>query len=597
MNPDPQLLPSLALLGIILFTFAAFVREWFPIDVVALVSLSLLLIFRLVTPEQAITGFSNPAVVTVMMMFVLSEALVQSGVIRFLSHRITRGAGENPWKATLPLLGLTAVLSAFINNTAAVAILMPVGIHLAKHFRFSPSKILLPISYASILGGTCTLIGTSTNLLVSALAVDHGLAAFSVFEFLRLGWILLPLGLIYNLLGPMRFLPSRSLISSLTRKYQLGAFLTEAKVPQGSHLVGRTVVSEHLSERFELNVLEILRGPRKISVDLRNTSLEPDDVLIVRGGVENILSFKEHYGLLLLSDIKLEDTDLADENNILMEVQLSPRSRLEGQTLRDIDFRRRYSCFVLALDRQGDIVQSKLADISLRRWDTLLVFGPRNRMEALLQLDDFTPLQELDIRLSLSKRWWLAPAVFAGVVALAALGVISILKAAILGAVGLLVTRRLSVQQAYSSINWTVIFLLAAILPLGLALEETGLARKLGEGIGHLAGPLGPLAALVAIFVVTSILTEMISNNAAAVLMVPIAITVAETLAVAPRPMIVAVAIAASSAFLTPMGYQTNTMVYGPGGYRFLDYVKSGAPLKLIFLVVSTLLIPLIWPF
>ena len=596
MSPDLQLIDCLLLVGILVFTFTAFLREWLPIDVVALTSLGLLLVFNLVTPEQAISGFANPAVITVMMMFILSEALVESGVVNMLSHGISRVSGNKAWTGSLMLLGLAAFLSGFINTTATVAILIPVALHLAKHFQFSPSKLLLPLSYMSIMGGTSTLIGTSTNLLVSSMAADRGLPPMSVFELMHLGWILLPLGLAYNLWVAPRLLRSRSEITSLTRKYELASYLTEVKIPAGSPLVGRTVVDERISDRFGLNVLEILRGSRKIAIDLRNTKLEAGDVLIVRGEVRDLLDFRKGFGLLMLTDIKLEDSDLSDENNALMEVQLSPRSGFLGRTLKDIDFRRRFSCFVLAISRQGDVMNEKVANIPLRAWDTLLTFGPRNRMEALIEQEDFTALQELNIRLRLRQRWWVAPAVFLGVLVFAAAGVTSILKAAILGVVSLLVTRRLTVQRAYQGVNWTVIFLLASLLPLGIALEETGLARLLGEGIAELAGGFGPMIVIALIFIATSVLTELISNNAAAVLMVPIAFSTAATLGVSPKPLVIAVAISASTAFLTPMGYQTNTMVYNPGGYRFRDYLIAGAPLKLTYLVVCVVMIPRIWP-
>jgi di/tricarboxylate transporter len=395
----------------------------------------------------------------------------------------------------------------------------------------------------------------------------------------------------------MRYLPSRSIISSLTRKYHLNSFLTEVKVPAGSPLVNRTVVEEQVSDRFEINVLEILRGRQKIATELRNTRVRAGDVLLVRGPVESIVSLRERFGLLSLADIKLNDNDLSDENNILVEVQISPESELEGQTLKDIDFRQRFGCFVLAINRRfGGVVHDKIAYIPLQRWDTLLVFGPRNRVENLQRLEDFIPLQEIGVRFRLSKRWWLAALAIPGVVGLSA-GGMSVMKAALLAAVFLMLTRRLSIQQAYHSISWTVIFLLATILPLGKAMENTGLSTLLGQGISETAAPLGPLALLTILIVVTSILTEMISNNAAAVLMVPIAISCASVAAVDPKPLLVGIAIAASTAFLTPMGYQTNMMVYGPGGYQFMDYVKAGAPLKVIAIVISVLLIPWIWPF
>ena len=587
------------LFAIILFTIVAFAFEWLPIDVVALASLGLLLLFNLVTPEEAISGFSNPAVITVMMMFILSDGLVRSGLIGKVGHRIASLAGQSHWSATVLILVLTGTLSAFINNVAAVSIFMPVAIHLAKHYQFSPSKILLPLSYASIFGGTCTLIGTSTNLLVSALAEQHGAGAFHMFEFASLGLVLFGVGMVYNLLV-VKLLPSRTQTESLTGKYRLSEFLTEVKVPAESRLVGRTVLTEKLSERFRINVLEVLRGKAKIAQDIRNTRIRPDDVLIVRGSMEDIVGFKEQYALLLLTDIKLMDSDLSDENNILAEVQLAPTSVLEGQTLKDIDFRRRFGCFVLALNRTGEPVRDKVAMIPLKRWDTLLVFGPRTRVEALYAEaggSDFVSLQEHDLRLRLSPRWWLGALIVPTVVVLAATGLMSILEASILGAVAMLVTGCIKVQEAYKAINWTVIFLVAAILPMGKAMENTGLAGIIGDHIAALGQSAGPYLVLAVIYLGTSLITEFMSNNSTVVLMVPIAISVAAGLHVDPKPFLMAVAFAGSASFLTPMGYKTNAMVFSPGGYRFMDYIKAGVALKVLFWLISTLLIPVFWPF
>ncbi len=585
------------LLGILAFTLASFVFEWLPLDATALVSLGLLLVANLVSPEQAIAGFSNPAVVTVLMMFILSEGLVQSGLVRRIGYRIARAAGSSSWKASTLLLTLTGFISAFINNTAAVSLFIPVGRHLAEHYRVSPSKVLLPLSYAAIFGGTCTLIGTSTNLLVSALAVSHGEEAFHLFEFLRLGGVLFVVGMLYNHFVVTRLLPDRPAPPSLTRKYQMGAYLTEFKVPRGSNLTGRTVLEEQLSDRFRINVLEIIRGKKRIATDIRHTPLEPADTLIVRGSMEDIVAFNEQSDLLLLSDTKLDDSDLADANNILAEVQLAPTSRLIGESLNEIDFRKRYGCFVLALNRTGEVIREKLAWVKLKPWDTLLVFGPRQRVEGLQsQQEDFIPLQELDMRLRLTRHWWVGALTIPIVVVLAATGVMSLLKAAILGVVLLLATRTLRIQQVYRSIDWTVIFLLVAILPLGTAVETTGLAKILAERIVDAGAPFGPEVVLSLVILVTSVLTSFITNNSAAVLMVPIAVSVAARLGVDAKPLLMGVAFAASMSFATPMGYQTNAMVLGPGGYRFMDYVKVGVPLTLILWLVSSLLIPMIWP-
>lgn len=585
------------LIAVVVFAVTSFALQKWPIDVTAITVLGLLLLFGLVTPEQGISGFSNPAVITVMMMFVLSGSLVQSGIVSRVGHRIAHLSGGSGRRAAIALLLLAGVVSAFINNTAAVAILMPMAILLAKHYRHSPSRLLIPLSYVSILGGTCTLIGTSTNLLVSSLAVEAGQAPFGVFELAAVGVPLFLAGLAYVVVVPMRWMPERDTDASLTRKYHLSSYLTEVRVPPGSSLVGRTVLDEGLSDRFRLNVLEIVRGERKIAVDIRSTPIAAGDVLIVRGAMEDILACKVHYGLLLLSDIKLGDEDLSDASNILIEIQLSPTSRLVGRTLKDIDFRKRYGCFVLALKRPGGTIRDKLAFVPLQQWDTLLVFGPRLRIEALNQMEDFTPLQEVPVRLRLAPRWWLSAAVIPAVAAAAALGLMPILSASILAVVVLLLTRTLTIRQAYDAIDWTVIFLLATLLPIGIAMQNTGLDVLVGETLAGIARPYGPWALLAAMILATSLFTEIISNNAAAVLMVPPAVAAAASLGIDPKPLLMGITYAASMSFMTPIGYQTNTMVFGPGGYRFTDFTRFGAPMNLIGWLLASLLIPVFWPF
>ena len=584
------------LVAIIAFTFLAFSFEWLPIDAVALSSLGLLLLFGLVTPQEAIRGFSNDAVITVMMMFILSYGLAHTGLIDRFGQKLSQMSGATHWLGAIALILVCGVLSAFVNNTAAMAILMPVGIQIAKHYDVSPSRILLPLSYLSIIGGTCTLIGTSTNLLVSSRSEESGYGAFSMFEFLGLGLILLAVGFTYIVLVPMRFLKPRAATSDLTAKYQLSSFLTEVQVPEESQLIGSNVVEARINERFRLTVLEILRDGERIAVELRARPIQGGDLLIVEGRMEDIVNFRDHHGLRLLTDVKVDDRELSDQNNIMAEIQLSPVSRLTGSTIRDLDFRRRFGCFVLALNRYGESIREKLAHIVLHNWDTLLVFGPRSRIEALYETEDFVPLQEVKLRLVVPRRWWLSVAIIPLVVLLAATGVTSILKASILGAVALIVFGGISVQQAYEAINWTVIFLLVGILPMGIAMEKTGLAAMIGETIANAGADYGAWAVIALIYLATALLSEIVSNNSTAVLMVPIAGTAATSMGLDPKPFMITVAFAASASFLTPMGYQTNAMVFGPGGYRFMDYVKFGAPLKIMFFVISVLLIPRFWP-
>lgn len=589
---------SLVLTLILVAMLAGFVLERYPVDVTAILALGALLLFDLVTPTEAVAGFSNPAVVTVMMLFILSEALTQSGAISGLGHRIVRLARGVQTRASALLMIVTGALSAFVTNTATVSIMMPVSLGVARQFKVAPSKLLIPLSYAAIFGGTCTLIGTSTNILVGTLADDYDVAPFSMFEFFMLGGLIFVVGIAYNLLVAPRLLSDRPTMDSLTQKYQMGRYLTELRVGERSDLLGGNLVDRRIGERFDVSILEIQRDGERITDGIKRVLMAEGDVLIVRGRMDEILAFREQCGLLLLTDVKLDDAALEDESNVLVEVQLLPRSDLLQANLREIDFRRRFGCFVLALNRVGHpLAHARLGMIALQPWDTLLVFGPRARVEALAGSRDFNLVQELSVRLRLAKKWWVAAAVIPAVVVLAALGVMSLLKGAIIGVAVLLATQTLRIRQAYQAVDWSVIFLLAALIPMGTALEQTGLAADVAETLVGLGEGLGPWAVLSLVLLATSILTEAITNVSAAVLMVPICASIAASLGVDPKPFFMAVAFGASMSFATPTGYQTNTMVYGPGGYRFTDYVKAGLPLNLMFWALASVMIPIIWPY
>jgi di/tricarboxylate transporter len=417
-----------------------------------------------------------------------------------------------------------------------------------------------------------------------------------MFEFLPVGIVYFTVGMAYNALL-VRWLPDRGDSSNLTSKYELSPYLTEVRVPASSRLVGRTVVDERISDRYHLNVLEIVRGDERISYQIRATPIRADDILIVRGTMGDILSFKEQLGLLLLSDTKLTDSELSDRDNVLVEVQLSPMSTLEGQSLKEVDFRRRFGAFVLALSRAGEVIREKLALIPLKAWDTLLVFGPRRTVDQLQRSDDFLPLQEMDLRLRLHRRWWLHVGTLAGVVIAATLFEVPILAAALAGVVLLLASRTVRVQRVYRSVHWSVFFLLAATIPLGLAVERAGIAEAVGRWIGDRGELGGPWVALALLYLATMILTEVLTNASCAVLMVPVALSTAAVLGVDPKPFLMAVAFAASNGFITPIGYQTNAMVYGAGNYRYRDFLAAGIPLNLVFLVLGSVLIPIVFPF
>jgi di/tricarboxylate transporter len=584
------------LIGLLVFMLVASAFEWMPVEVVALVILVVLYASGQLSLQEATAGFADSAVLTVLFMMVLSEAVAESGIVSRIGHRISGvSRGSRPVAIGLLLVAVGG-LSMFINNTAAVAIFIPVAIQIAKQQRQSPSRLLLPLNYAAIFGGTCTLIGTSTNILVSSLAVHRGLEPFRMFEFLPVGIVYFTVGMAYNALL-VRWLPDRGDSSNLTSKYELSPYLTEVRVPASSRLVGRTVVDERISDRYHLNVLEIVRGDERISYQIRATPIRADDVLIVRGTMGDILSFKEQLGLLLLSDTKLTDSELSDRDNVLVEVQLSPMSTLEGQSLKEVDFRRRFGAFVLALSRAGEVIREKLALIPLKAWDTLLVFGPRRTVDQLQRSDDFLPLQEMDLRLRLHRRWWLHVGTLAGVVIAATVFDVPILAAALAGVVLLLASRTVRVQRVYRSVHWSVFFLLAATIPLGLAVERAGIAEAVGRWIGDRGELGGPWVALALLYLATMILTEVLTNASCAVLMVPVALSTAAVLGVDPKPFLMAVAFAASNGFITPIGYQTNAMVYGAGNYRYRDFLAAGIPLNLVFLVLGSVLIPIVFPF
>ncbi len=581
---------------LLVFMLVASALEWMPVEVVALVTLAVLLVSGQLSVAEATSGFADGAVLTVLLMMILSEAVAESGVVSQLGHRVARISGGSRGGSVALLLVMAGMLSMFINNTAAVAIFIPVAVQMAKQHRTSPSKYLLPLNYAAIVGGTCTLIGTSTNILASSLAVARGYQPIGMFEPFKMGIVYFGIGMAYNALL-VRRLPERGDSGNLTSKYQLAPYLTEVRVPAASRLIGRTVVDERISDRFHLNVLEILRAGERITFQIRSTPIAADDILIVRGAMEDIVAMKEQLGLLLLSDVKLTDSELADRDNILVEIQLSPVSTLEGMSLKEIDFRRRYGAFVLALARAGEVMREKLSLISLRRWDTLLVFGPRRTVEQLYRIEDFLPLQEMDLRLRLHRRWWLHVGTLVGVVVAATAFDVPILEASLLGVVLLLASRTVRVQRVYRSVQWSVFFLLAGSIPLGIAVEKSGLAADLGSRIAQVGASHGPWIALSLLYFATMLLTEVLSNASTAVLMVPIALSAAVALGVDARPFLMAVTFAASNGFVTPVGYQTNAMVYGAGSYRYRDFLAAGIPLNALFWALSSVLIPWLWPF
>jgi len=580
-----------------------FIMEILPIEVTAMGAIGILLLFDVLTWQEAISGFSNPAVITIGAIFIMSRALVKTGFLEVFADFLAKKGGNRKWLTIFIFLLTVSIISGFINNTAAVAIFIPLGIDLCQRFRISPTKVLLPLSYAAIFGGTLTLIGTSTNLVVSSIMEEMNMAPFSMFEFTKLGLIFLVLGTLYNMIISKWFMPSRSIISSLTRKYHMGSFLTEFKVGEDSPLIGNAYKDLDISQKYNLQVYKIIRDSKNIRFNLQNIIIREGDIFLVHINVKDMLKFKDDMKVLLLTDVKMNVAELTGKNHVIVEGLVSQQSALIGKTLQEFDFRNRYGSFVLAVKRQRELLRDKIAHIRLKFSDTLLIMVPKERLEILRTSNNLIVLEELDIHLRYERYWWFSILVIPAVMLLAAFGVIPIVKAAILGAILLLVMRTLSIQDAYESISWSVIFLIASLVPMGIAIQKTNLDEVTGDliiGIGTLIGGgegLDPVIILAVLYGVTFILSAFISNVAVAVMLTPIGIMLATILNVDPRPFLVAICFGASCSFMTPMGYQTNMMVFAPGQYRLKDFFQMGIPLTLVFWITAVYWIPRFWAF
>jgi di/tricarboxylate transporter len=580
-----------------------FVMEILPIEVTAMGAIGILLLFDVLTWQETISGFSNPAVITIGAIFIMSRALVKTGFLEVFADFLAKKGGNHKWLTIFIFLLTVSIISGFINNTAAVAIFIPLGIDLCQRFRISPTKVLLPLSYAAIFGGTLTLIGTSTNLVVSSIMEEMNMAPFSMFEFTKLGLIFLVLGTLYNMIISKWFMPSRSIISSLTRKYHMGSFLTEFKVGEDSPLIGNAYKDLDISQKYNLQVYKIIRDSKNIRFNLQNIIIREGDIFLVHINVKDMLKFKDEMKVLLLTDVKMNVAELTGKNHVIVEGLVSQQSALIGKTLQEFDFRNRYGSFVLAVKRQRELLRDKIAHIRLKFSDTLLIMVPKERLEILRTSNNLIVLEELDIHLRYERYWWFSILVIPAVMLLAAFGVIPIVKAAILGAILLLVMRTLSIQDAYESISWSVIFLIASLVPMGIAIQKTNLDEVTGDliiGIGTLIGGgkgLDPVIILAVLYGVTFILSAFISNVAVAVMLTPIGIMLATILNVDPRPFLVAICFGASCSFMTPMGYQTNMMVFAPGQYRLKDFFQMGIPLTLVFWITAVYWIPRFWAF
>ena len=586
---------------LVLVAFILFISERFSIDVVALSLLSVLFFGGFLTIDEALAGFSNPAVITIALLFVLSHALQKTRILEYLIVRINKIVSKSKNLGLGVYLLTISIASALMNNTAIVAIFMPVTIRIAHQYHLSPSKLLIPLSYAAIMGGTLTLVGTSTNLIVNSIYINSGNEPLGMFEFAKYGWIALIIALMYILVVAPRILPSRTVTSSLTQSYHMAGYLTEMKISEDSPLVGSTCFKRNVNQNYDVIILDIQRQGRLITYNIGQEVLEAGDILFVKGSLESFLRMKEVEKTTLLTDEKLTQNELEQEDNILVECMVTDRSSIVGNTLIDSNFRKRFGAFILAIRREGAIIRKKIAHVVIHTYDALLIYGKRKQLQQMAASGEFILMGEVTADLLKVKLWWSSILLTIITIILAAFGILPIIKGALFSCVILLLLKVITPNEAYQSIHWQVIILIAALIPLGTVIQSTGTADYIGDSISNLVSgyerKVQPYILLGIIYGVTMILTEMSSNTATAIIMTPVVLSVSSLMGFDARPFIFAVCFAASASFSTPIGYQTNLMVYGPGGYKFLDFMKVGLPLSLILLTLAVILIPIIWPF
>jgi di/tricarboxylate transporter len=584
-------------LSIVILALIAFIFEWLPVDLTALTITVVLMILKLVTPDEGISGFGNSATITVMAMFILSAGITKTGVVQTVRDWLVKWGGKTAGQQILVMGLIVGPITAFINNTAVVAIFLPIIEDWCRKQKISPSKLLIPLSYVTVLGGMITVIGTSTNVLASGISKQLGYGEFQLFQFTVLGIITFIIGLIYLAIIAPRLLPDRKPpnFEVLEQEYGLKDYVSELVITPRSSLVGQTVNESEIQRKFDLDVLELIQNKMRFPQPLGDKVLSAGDILIVRSSREDLLKIRDERGLDIFPDVKFKEesleTVLSSGEEKIAEVLILSNSRLIGTTLKDLRFRQRYNATVLAIRRGSELVQGRLGKVPLRFGDLLLLQGPKQSFIGLQTTRELLVLEERDVENLRQDKAWVALAIILGVIVLAAFDIMPILVSALAGVILMVITGCIKPGEIYGAVRWDVIFLLAGLIPLGIAMDKSGSTQWLADTLVGFGGHLSGYWILLFFYIATSILTEILSNNATVVLMIPVAVKVAITLGLNPFAFMYAVTFAASNSYMTPIGYQTNTMVYSPGGYKFFDFTRVGAPLNLILTLVTPLLI------
>lgn len=587
---------------VVALAMVLFVTEVVSIDVVAISLMVILMLTGVVTVAEGLSGFSNPATITVAFMFILSGALLKTGALQYVTHRLTRIFIISHRLGILLMMVLVAVISAFVNNTPVVAVFIPVVIQIANASKINPAKLLIPLSFASIMGGMCTLLGTSTNLLVNGIALREGVAEIGIFEMSGIALILLFVGILYMVFIGYRLLPSRDIESDLKVKFGLRDYLTDIEIMPGSKLVGIRILESSLVRQLQMDILEIARNGTRFTLPPGDFVLKAGDILKTRCSADKMMALKDQARIITNPDMKIGDHDLGEGNSTLVEMVITSNAAIEGQTLREADFRRRFRAAPLAIRHREEVLRENLYDVVLRSGDVILAEVKSHFVQALKLMENeqdapFAIISQQELTDFDRRGFWTTISLVVAMVFLAAMGWVDIAAAAISAVILLVLIGNISMKEAYEAVNWKIVFVLAGVLSLGIAMKNSGLDIMIADLLTTNLGSLGPIFILSGIYFATSLLTEVMSNNATAALMAPIGITIATTMGLNPTPFLIAIMFAASASFMTPIGYQTNTMVYSAGQYKFTDFIKVGFLLNLLFWIISSFLIPLFFPF
>jgi len=577
-------------LGIVLFAVLLFVTEWLPIEVTALVVMVLLMLTGIVTPEEGISGFSNIGTLSVFTLLMLSIGLESTGIVNLLANKLEKLMTKSEFSNLAVISTISGISSAFLNNTAVVAILLPVVTRLAHLTDSSPSKYLMPLSFAAMAGGCITLIGTSTNLIVSGIYTDRFGESFGIFEFSLVGIAVFVVYLLYILFIGRFILPSHSQKGSLTKEYLLDDYLTQVTVSEKSPLIGEAINID-FHPKYGIRVLEIIRENETVYVPQQVERIQANDIMSIKCPVQTLMEMQSKWGLHINRDTILDDRELTSEHAVLFEAVVGNNSQLINKKVKHVDFRRLYNVIPLAIRKSGSSLSFKISEVNMQFGDTILMEGRRKNVDKLFSSPDFIVLEKVKKPNYRKRHMLMATLIVLGVIFTASMGWLNIIVAAFTGVALLFVTGCVSPSYVYKHMDWKIVLLLAGMIPLGIAVEKTGLSQYLADYLLILFDQADPLIMVGALFLVTVILTSFISNNATAILFAPIAISLAQGMNIDPKPLLLAVMIGASVSFLTPIGYQTNTLIYGPGKYKFVDYIKVGGLLTIFIGLVVTFMI------